>query len=1139
MYRPVQRGRRSTCFAAAFMALAIVVVSLVSTRNSSDSLGRGAVATKFRDRVFQATSMSGLRSRPISSDPRPKKATPQLKHLRRDTDNLFEVRRTNYKIFAEKNGDDWVLKPKAVSMETVHQDVPTMDLDGELEAHPLMRKGQIASNGFRYIILNNPVPAGRFEAHLQMHVGSIEEADDEQGVAHIVEHVTFLGSDKRSVLFGTGSESNAYTDFHHTVYHINCPLVSQGTSALPPNTKLLPLALDALREIAFEAKMLNSRIEKERLAVLSELSMMTNMEYRMTTQEICELHSETILPQRFPIGDEATIRKVHPDKVRAFYKRFYHSDRADLFIVGDIDLDSTEELVKKIFDPVPPSPTYLARQAMRVGAIAGLEEYNETFSKFPSFDPRNDWRIRPQVKHKFSSENRVNDPAKPAIFRHEMIPSMQLVMCAKLPVKPIKSKEDLRDFVLNRLVVACLGWSLTSKVRPNPPLTGIEFDHSDSMSESCAVTTLKLYSRPYEWQDTLSVALKDVRRAYKRGFTQPELDCMINSMLADSKQAAQQAANIPSAEIVASLLEAELLGHTFMDFNYYHNLLEDVTRTITLEDVNSRAQELLEYIARYGQEDSPVPAAILACVPQGPEGTEALVDIEPVSIQQELMKLPDEDEFDDEVEALEELIPEETLREYQKIQKPEWQEFQPGVARKKDKATGIIMRQLSNGIKVNIKQTDNTPNTISIAAVSPGGLSRETTEHPGSVKLGVQAIMQGGTFGNYTREMVDLFSMRKLMNINFGVNLESITWDLTAPTETTDDLLQFLMLVYSDMRWNQESFESAKELFNSNYDVITKSLEMQTADMLVRAVANDDARFWGPPPEVINNLSIEVVQKELEAQLCTENLEVSIVGDFDLKELEASVLKYLGSIPAKKAPTPLYQPDIIHIKSDPSRQHQRIELPDDQKRAIGYLTGSAPNRWGYSADAQVATREKGFWSFTKPSKSDDEDSVKRRSHPMFAPACIELIEKMVSTELYSYLRDSLSLVYHTKFEVGVNERLPTNDWLIVINSEHQNVERAVNEASKCLRNVRFSPHMLQSSKRSVQHFHESESASDAYWINMLRGLQDDSIAEKKVEAIAEYQNLIQEITLEDVREMWKLFLTSEKDVFTCVGVSGG
>lgn len=70
----------------------------------------------------------------------------------------------------------------------------------------------------------------RFEAHMEVHVGSIDEEDDEQGIAHMIEHVAFLGSKKREKLLGTGARSNAYTDFHHTVFHIHSPTSTKVSS---------------------------------------------------------------------------------------------------------------------------------------------------------------------------------------------------------------------------------------------------------------------------------------------------------------------------------------------------------------------------------------------------------------------------------------------------------------------------------------------------------------------------------------------------------------------------------------------------------------------------------------------------------------------------------------------------------------------------------------------------------------------------------------------------------------------------------------------------------------------------------------------------------------------------------------------
>jgi hypothetical protein len=68
----------------------------------------------------------------------------------------------------------------------------------------------------------------------QVHAGSVDEFDHEQGVAHLVEHVTFLGSKKRERMLGTGARSNAYTDFHHTVFHMHAPVTTaDGTPLLP------------------------------------------------------------------------------------------------------------------------------------------------------------------------------------------------------------------------------------------------------------------------------------------------------------------------------------------------------------------------------------------------------------------------------------------------------------------------------------------------------------------------------------------------------------------------------------------------------------------------------------------------------------------------------------------------------------------------------------------------------------------------------------------------------------------------------------------------------------------------------------------------------------------------------------------
>ena len=78
----------------------------------------------------------------------------------------------------------------------------------------------------------------------------MDERAHEQGIAHVVEHVTFLGSRRREGLLGTGARSNAYTDFHHTVFHVHSPLTNSAggdpTPMLPQVHYLDPAAHEQL-----------------------------------------------------------------------------------------------------------------------------------------------------------------------------------------------------------------------------------------------------------------------------------------------------------------------------------------------------------------------------------------------------------------------------------------------------------------------------------------------------------------------------------------------------------------------------------------------------------------------------------------------------------------------------------------------------------------------------------------------------------------------------------------------------------------------------------------------------------------------------------------------------------------------------
>ena len=215
-------------------------------------------------------------------------------------------------------------------------------LERPLPPHEEIHRGTL-KNGLKYVILPNTTPERRFEAHLEMHVGSVDEREDEQGLAHLVEHVTFLGSRKRDQYLGSGTRGNAYTDFHHTVFHIHAPTVNKD------GVYMLNNVLDILYDVAFNPSLLQTRIQKEKKAVLAEAQMMNTIEYRVDCQLLQHLHWDNALGIRFPIGKLDQVPLWDDEKIRDFHARWYFPSNATLYVVGEFDA-TTEQVEKMIED---------------------------------------------------------------------------------------------------------------------------------------------------------------------------------------------------------------------------------------------------------------------------------------------------------------------------------------------------------------------------------------------------------------------------------------------------------------------------------------------------------------------------------------------------------------------------------------------------------------------------------------------------------------------------------------------------------------------------------------------------------------------------------------------------------------------
>ncbi|KAK9950839.1 hypothetical protein M0R45_006305 [Rubus argutus] len=1060
--------------------------------------------------------------------------------------------------------------------DLVYSGVEQAELEGflssELPSHPKLYRGQL-KNGLRYLILPNKVPPNRFEAHMEVHVGSIDEEEDEQGIAHMIEHVAFLGSKKREKLLGTGARSNAYTDFHHTVFHIHSPISTKDSDG-----DLLPNVLDALNEIAFHPKFLSSRVEKERRAILSELQMMNTIDYRVDCQLLQHLHSENKLSKRFPIGLEEQIKKWDVDKVRKFHERWYFPANATLYIVGDIDnISKTIYQIEAVFGQTglengtasAPTPSAFGAVAsllvpkLSVGLTGNLpnERSSNSIDQTKLFK-KEKHTVRPPVKHNWSLPGSSMDLKPPQIFQHELIQNFSFNMFCKIPVNRVRTYGDLRNVLMKRIFLSALHFRINTRYKSsNPPFTSIELDHSDSGREGCTVTTLTVTAEPKNWQSAIKVAAHEVRRLKEFGVTKGELTRYIDALLKDSEHLAAMIDNVSSVDNLDFIMESDALGHTVMDQRQGHDSLVAVAGTVTLEEVNSIGAKVLEFVSDFGKPTAPLPAAIVACVPkkvhvEGKGETEFTISPDEITAATRA-GLEDLIEPEPELEVPKELISSSQLQELRQERLPSFITCSPetNVTKVYDKETGITRCRLSNGIAVNYKISKSEARGGVMRLIVGGGRAAESSESKGSVVVGVRTLSEGGRVGNFSREQVELFCVNHLINCSLESTEEFISMEFrfTLRDNGMRAAFQLLHMVLEHSVWLDDAFERARQLYLSYYRSIPKSLERSTAHKLMLAMLDGDERFVEPTPTSLQNLTLQSVKDAVMNQFVGNNMEVSIVGDFSEADIESCILDYLGTVQSTRnyEMEQKYNPVVFRPSSD--LQSQQVFLKDTDERACAYIAGPAPNRWGFTVDGKDL-----FDSITDISSSDDaqlkpEELVmdgkdiqkdlqrKLRGHPLFFGITMGLLAEIINSRLFTTVRDSLGLTYDVSFELNLFDRLNLGWYVVSVTSTPGKVHKAVDACKNVLRGLhsnKISQRELDRAKRTLLMRHEAEIKSNGYWLGLLAHLQASSVPRKDISCIKDLTTLYEIAAIEDIYLAYDQLKIDDDSLYSCIGIAG-
>jgi zinc protease len=225
-------------------------------------------------------------------------------------------------------------------------------LQETLPFDPAVKVGTLP-NGLKYYVRKNTRPANRVVLRLAVKTGSLDEADDQQGLAHVVEHMAFNGSEHfkpgelvsyfESTGARLGPHVNAYTGFEETVYMLDLPsdkpeIVQKGFTAFG----------DFATGLSLDAK----EIDKERGVVIEEWRGGLGAGSRIRDKQIPVLFYHSRYADRLPIGKPEILKAFPPARLRAFYDTFYRPDKMAVVAVGDMDADKLEALVKATFGPL-------------------------------------------------------------------------------------------------------------------------------------------------------------------------------------------------------------------------------------------------------------------------------------------------------------------------------------------------------------------------------------------------------------------------------------------------------------------------------------------------------------------------------------------------------------------------------------------------------------------------------------------------------------------------------------------------------------------------------------------------------------------------------------------------------------------
>lgn len=732
--------------------------------------------------------------------------------------------------------------------------------ESDLKPDPAARFGRL-ENGVRYVVLSNHEPKDRASLRLLILAGSLNEKDDQRGLAHFLEHMAFKGSTHyppgtlveffQRMGMSFGADINAHTNFDHTAYQLEL--------AHADNTTVLE-GMRVFCDYAGGLLLGEEQIDKERGVVLSEKRARDSAGYRNFVAEFEAMLGTTLLPRRLAIGLPEVITKARREYFLDFWNTWYRPEKMVVVAVGDFaDQAAVEKIVRDGF------ANLRARAPPRPKPALGI------LAKFEGVRPIYHAEVEAPATN-ISITNIAPYVHKPDTAAHRTERLRRTLALAMLNRRfSILGKQENAPFALARASVS------------------EQFDFLRDAS-------VHLVCKSEQWATALGLGEQELRRAIEHGFTAGELSEAVADLSNHLEQASQSAStrhsNFLADKIVGNLVSGEVFTTPADELK----LLKPALNAITPADCQAALRNDFgdggRFVAVTG--NAQIPGDATAAITLAYEQAHA-VAVTP----------PDADK--------------KIAWGYTDFGPP------GKIAKREHIADlDIEIVTFENGARLNLKRTDFEAGRISLSANVGNGAITEPVDQRGLAVLARGTLIAGGLGKHSVDDLQQLFA-GKNVGWQFSPEYDTLQFSGRSTRDDLVLELQLLSAQLSDPGYRPEALRVAhkglEQLYLSFKHTVNGPLAMEIASLL----ANGDRRFGIPKQEVIMARTLDEVKAWLTPQLAQGSLEVAIVGDLDIEASIDAAAHTIGALARREAKPALPELKKVTFPAQPFAKNYVID----------------------------------------------------------------------------------------------------------------------------------------------------------------------------------------------------------------------